>query len=426
MINASNFRARSIVASLFVIMLFVPLTVCAAAINFESETILRVFERNTAQKNDAKVLPVYEYLRGAVGSGEEVVSFHLSGWGRFELADEGYFEDAGDGELMYGYLEYRPAGYNVNLRAGRQYVFAGVANEAVDGVSVSAEAKGGMLFSVYGGLPVGLTDTDGAGGDMLVGGRVAHRSSLYQFGLSYKLVENDSATAQEQVGSDLALFLPGRVNLTGLSRYNIETEDFAEHSYEANIGLGPVNLRPFVERYRYEDYFNAGAKTVNPFRFLAIRDETLTVAGSDVSYNPAEDINFMLRAKALDYEIADTAIYASAMLTSYSDGVGNFGAEVGRLEGDLDRDSYTLSRLFAYLEDFNQAFPIEFISADMMLAIYDEDIRGEGEAYFLSLGAGKNLMKGDLRLKAAAEYSSDPYYTEDLRGSVSATYLFAP
>ena len=414
-----------VVTGISALLLLLPL-VALAEVNLESETIVRIFERDTAQQQNAQVVPVYEYLHGGFGNREDVVSFHLSGWGRLDVADEGYYDDDTAGELMYGYVEVKPADYNVSMRIGRQYVFEGVANEAVDGISVAAEMKGGFIYSAYAGLPVGLSTTGGTEGDIIYGDRLAHRGANHQVGISYKLAENDSNTAQEMVGSDLALFLPGGVSLFGVSRYNLETEDFAEHSYEANMNLGPVSLRPFVERYRYEDYFNAGAETVNPFRFLAIQDETLTVAGSDISFNPTDDVNIMVRAKALEYDVADTAIYASAMLTRYDDGVGNYGAEIGRMAGDLDRDSYTLSRLFAYLEDFNDSFPIEFISADMMLAIYDEDIRGEGEAYFLSLGAGKDMMEGDLKLKATAEYSADPYYTEDVRGSLSATYLFAP
>jgi len=417
--------SRIVAAGLTALLLLLPLA-AMAEVNFESETILRIFERDTIQKQDAQVLPVYEYLHGNVGNSEDVVSFHLSGWGRVDLADEGYFKDASDGELMYGYLEYRPAGYNINLRAGRQYVFAGVANEAVDGLSVVAETRGGMLFSAYGGLPVGLNDTDGTSGDSVYGGRLAHRTSIYQFGLSYKLAENDSATAQEIVGSDLALFLPGGFNVTGVSRYNLDTDDFAEHSYEANFTLAGIGFRPFVEQYSYEDYFNAGAKTVNPFRFLAIQDQTLTTAGSDVILKPTDEITLTLRGKSLDYDQGDPAFYAAVQLSSKADGASSFGAELGRLNGDLDQDCYTLAHLFAYLEEFNDKFPLEFISADMMLAVYDEDIRGEGQAYFLSLGAGKSVLNDKLTFKAAVEYSSDPYYTEDVRGSMSATYLFAP
>jgi len=417
--------SRIFAAGLTALLLLLPLA-AMAEVNFESETILRVFERDTVQKQDAQVLPVYEYLHGNVGNSEDVVSFHLSGWGRIDLADEGYYSDDTAGELMYGYVEVRPAGYNVNLRAGRQYAFQGVANEAFDGVSVGGEMKGGLILSAYTGLPVGLSTTNGSKDDILYGGRIAHRSSIYQFGLSYKLAENDGNTAQEMVGSDLALFLPGGFNVTGVSRYNLETEDFAEHSYEANFTLAGIGFRPFIERYRYEDYFNAGAKTVNPFRFLALQDQTLTTAGADVILKPTDEINITLRGKSLDYDQGDPAFYAAAMLSSRGDGASSFGAELGRLEGDLDEDKYTLAHLFAYLEEFNDKFPLEFISADMMLAVYDEDIRGEGNAYFLSLGAGKSVMDGKITLKAAAEYSSDPYYTEDLRGSMSATYLFAP
>ncbi len=414
---------RRVAVGVSALLLLVPLVATAAEVNFTSETILRAYERDTATKQDALILPAYEYLSGRVGSSDEPLSFHLSGWGRLDLTDEGYFQDDTAGELLYGYLEYRPADYNVTLRAGRQYQFEGVANEAFDGVAILAEANNGLLFSLYGGLPVGLSTTAGTNGDTLYGGRVGYHGAMYTIGASYKLSENDSDTAQELFGSDLALYLPGNVSLFGVSRYNVETEDFAEHSYEINVTPGNTRVRAYLERYRYEDYFGAGASAVNPFRFLATRDEVLTVGGADLTIR-SDIADLTLKAKGLDYDLADTAFYGSAGVTKRGSGASAYGAELGRLEGDLDTDSYTLARVFAYLEELNDKFPIEFISADLLLAIYDEDIRGEGDAYYVSLGAGKNVMDGKLKLKASAEYSSDPYYTEDMRGSLSATYQF--
>lgn len=267
--NASYSWLRRVATGISMLSVLVPSIVVAASIQFESETLVRAFERNTPEKEDALVVPLYEYLRGNVGTREDTISFHLSAWGRLDPLDEGYYQDDTAGELMYGYLEVKPADYNVGLRLGRQYLFDGVSNELVDGVAVSAEAKGGVLFSLYGGLPVSLSTTSGTSGDALYGGRIAHRGESHTVGVSYKLAENDSETAQEVVGGDVALFLPADVNIFGVSRYNLETENFAEHHYEARFNLAGLGFRPFVQRFSYEDYFSAGAKTVNPFRCIS-------------------------------------------------------------------------------------------------------------------------------------------------------------
>ncbi|UCE34545.1 MAG: hypothetical protein JSV40_01055, partial [Deltaproteobacteria bacterium] len=110
---------------------------------FQSETILRFFEREVRENGkDTKqdVLPVYEYLRLDVRSiSKEELSFHSYGWARHDLKDSSFFTDDTEGELLYGYLEYAGPVNNFAVRLGRQYVFERALNESVDGLLVNAD-----------------------------------------------------------------------------------------------------------------------------------------------------------------------------------------------------------------------------------------------------------------------------------------------
>ena len=68
MTNACNNRLRRRILLLVTLILLIPTLAGAGQVNFESKTMLRVFERNTTLKEDALVLPLYEYLHGRVGS----------------------------------------------------------------------------------------------------------------------------------------------------------------------------------------------------------------------------------------------------------------------------------------------------------------------------------------------------------------------
>ena len=165
----------------------------SASFSLTSDTLCRAFERNSKV-----AAPGYEYLQVNVGAlKEKGLSFHLYGWGRIDLSDSGYYSDQSKGELLYGYLEYTNSLNNFDMKVGRQYVFEGVANQSIDGARVAIAVSPYFTVSAYGGQPVVLDSTDGRSSDSTFGGRIGnHLGSLYDLGVSYKIVTNDS-TEQE-------------------------------------------------------------------------------------------------------------------------------------------------------------------------------------------------------------------------------------
>jgi hypothetical protein len=59
-------------------------------VEVSSETLSGAFRRDTDNEDDSLVVPVYEYLRMDFGALEQGgLSFHLYGWGRYDLKDSG-------------------------------------------------------------------------------------------------------------------------------------------------------------------------------------------------------------------------------------------------------------------------------------------------------------------------------------------------
>lgn len=412
-------------AVLPLVLLLLPGLAPAQEFSLVSDTLLRIFERDT-DRSDGLAIPVYEYLQLDAGDPEKrSLTFHLYGWGRADFGDGGYYDDLygsdTGGELLYGYLQYVRPETDLDIRLGRQYVFEGVSNESVDGLRIGSNLGEYFGGSIYAGQPVSLDSEEGRDGDYIFGGRLSHRlRSLYEVGVSYKNIGNDDDQTDERAGVDFSLFLPAGVSLFGFSSYNLESDDWAEHSYEANFNLGPLRLRPFFEHYRFDDYFDAGDKTPGPFRFLVGRDEKLTVLGGDVLWQKAGGVELGARFKNYDYDERDeTAQFYSLLGNWTTRELTQFGGELGRMDGETDETRYFLARAYAYYDQIKLPL-LRFVTGDVVYVFYDEDIEGEDTSLTLSLGAGSRFLNDRLEIRVAGDYSTDPYFDDDLRGWLMA------
>jgi len=412
---------------LILLMGLVPADSFGASTRVESDTILRAFQRDTTAGEDSTVLPAYEYLQIDTGELEDYgLSFHLYGWGRADIADSEFFEDQTAGELLYGYVEYRRAANQYGLRLGRQHVFEGVANETIDGLRLNGNLGDYFALSVYGGQPVGLVSEQGRSGDSIIGGRLAHhRGSKYEIGLSYKASENDGETAEEMLGVDLALSLPSDLRLSGYSTYNQESEGLAEQSWELRVPLGRLTLKPYYQQFSYEDYFTTGANAVNPFLLLAQSTEELTAYGLDALYQYNASWTFGGKLKQNDYKDLDASQAYSLLAAWQGKGGTQYGAEVGQTAGDTAENNYTLVRVYGYSEATGGRLGMDFLSGDVVLAQYEEEIYGKDSSLFASFGGGKRFMGDALSVKLSGDYSKDPYFDEDVRGTLTVSYNFA-
>ncbi|NJC88107.1 MAG: hypothetical protein FIB02_06170 [Desulfuromonas sp.] len=411
---------------ILLLILGLPGMAAAAEFQLKSDTLFRFFERHTNREKEFSIAPAYEYLQVDVGSSSEPgLSFHGYGWGRADLANDGYFEDDTAGEILYGYLEYRGKEANFNARLGRQYIFEGVANEAVDGLRLSTDLGRYFSASVYGGQSVALDSENGRDGDSIYGGRLAHHlKGWYDVGVSYKEIENENDLAEKMLGVDLGVYLPYGVGLYGFSSRNLDTDGWGEHSYELRFKLAGIDIRPYYQQFRYEDQFDTGANGAYPFRFLAETDEEIKVVGADATMKVGESWDFGVKAKNYDYDRRDdNTQYYSVLATWYADGRSSLGGEAGVMNGDAAEDDYVLLRAYAYWDRLPKLLPLSFLTGEVVWVDYREAIYDEDTSLFVSLGAGKRFLEDALEIKLSGDYSRDPYFDDEVKGMLTISYL---
>lgn len=393
----------------------------AEDLQFDSGTILRYFERDIGNATDRQVYGGYEYLKVDYDKGEPgQVSAHLYGWLRASLGEDFFDRDA-TGELLYGYLEYLSPGSRMTVRAGRQYLFAGVTNEALDGVRADLELAPGLSLSAYAGQPAALETTEGRSGDWLLGGRLDWRPRpALGLGLSYKYLANDGSREESLLGIDLSARLLGDMTLLGFSTRNLVTDHWAEHSWELRIPVGRFELRPLYQQFNCQDFYGEGASSANPFRFYATLEGETRIAGGELFWFPAEQFEIGLRGKHYDYDQRfGSARYLSGIFTWKWRIFNHIGLEVGRVDGDEERNRYSLGRGFIYLN-----LPPGFVTADLVHVDYDRRIYAESRSFFASLGLGRSFLERALDVKFSIDYSADPYFDYDWRAILAADYRF--
>ena len=402
-------------------------TAKAADVSIRSETMVRFFERDTSSKTDALIVPAYQFLEIDWGEpGVNPLTFHANAWGRVDLTDNDFFEDQADGELLYGYLQYQSVEKGIIARLGRQSVVAGVTNESLNGLYLKALFSPLIDLSIYGGRPVSLDDTDGRDGDSIYGGRLGLRlAARYNIGVSYKMIKNDSTDAEEMVGVDFGLSF-NKLFINGASSYNLITEGFAEHSYEALFGVAKTRFNLFYQLFAFEDYFGTGANNANPFRILAQTSEELSTYGLDITHNFSESVEAGFKFARNDYDLqGEASNYGALTAAWHGEDLTGIGGEFGVSRGGVnDRNDMLLARIYGYKEITGNKL-LDQLSCDLLYAKYSEPIFGEDTSIFISVAGSRKIVTDNLRLKVSADYESGPYFDNDFRGMVSLIYLYS-
>ncbi len=397
----------------------------SADLSFQSETIMQVFETDVRENGDDKantVVPIHEYLQFDLENlSEKNLSFHAFGWGRHDFSQSGFYQKDTDGEFLYGYLQYSRSAHNLIVRVGRQYIFGMDSDSSIDGILVNTDFSPQFSISAFGGQPSSLRSENGRGGDLTAGGRIAfHQGNSIELGLSYKYVADDSNRDEEEVGFDLSFYLPRGVSLSGRSEWNLVTDGWAEHSYQASGRILGLLIRPFFEYFEYENFFNERENSADPFRFLAETKEKITTFGSDFTYTVIPSVDVGAKLKYYDYEQRnESAQYISALAVWRWEQLSEWGAELGLMNGDSSNNRYFLGRTYVY-----KTLPPGFVTGDFVYAHYDEDILGRDYSVFVSLGAGRIFFDDALEVKLSGDFSSDPYFDTNLRGMLNVRYNF--
>jgi hypothetical protein len=421
---------RSFHTAAIILMLFMPATLAMASdrqLAFTSETIFRFFERENREGDSLRVMPAYEYMRLDYGDMEKIgLSMHLHGWARTDLGDGDYYEKDTESELLYGYLEYIPASETFNLKVGRQHLFAGIINDSFDGLSFDSLLGSYLYMRAFGGVPIAFEEENGRSGDGIYGGRAAvYYGPSTEIGVSYKMIEDDGDTLENTSGIDTSVGLTHFLSLHGLSRWNHESRDWMEHSYEANLFWGELRLRPIFHMIQFEDYFSDDDLGSQPFRYLQDTDEELIIRGGDVIWQISSTWELRFKLKQYDYAVrSELSQYFAAVLNAKGQGSTQYGLETGSMDGEAKDNQYKLFRGYIYWDTPWQIFQDWFVSSEVLVVSYQEEIYGKDNSLFIALGTGKEIIADTFQISISADYGSDPYFDSDFRMMIIGKYSY--
>lgn len=419
--------------------LWIPADSLAADLHVVSETIMRGFDRQTQNGKKLNAAPAYEFIQLDYGNLRDAGwSLHINGWGRLNF-DDNFNSNNTAGEVSHAYVQYVNPMRDLQVRAGRQYIFEGIARDNIDGVYAKTDMVRSLVLSAYAGAPVALassenrkiqsasagvpgTQTPGTGrkNDFILGGMISHfRPGLYDLGFSYRYLSDNGHRDEEGIGTDISVQLPAGVYLLGHSAYNLVSSGWKEHLYELRLPLWQVSVRPFVQRFNYADYFSNRNNSTNLFRFLQGSDNSLTITGAEAFWNPTEHSEYALRVKNVVYDkrFSSSQLYTLLAIWKWKV-LSEIGTEFGRMQGSNLENSYYLGRCYYYWD----VAPY-FSTAELMYVNYDKAIYSQSNSLFASIGGGSKFFNDALSVKLSFDYGYDPYFNEDYRWMLKLSYL---
>jgi len=323
--------------------------------------------------------------------------------------------DPDDLSGLINYLKSAQPYSRMRLTLGRQRIFGGVTNDRVDGLKVSTGLGPWLSATAFGGLHSPLPNKNGAAGDLIYGARVAtHPMSLYEIGLSYQKIKENTQDLEENAGADFTFRVGNRLTVKGLSNYNVEGRGWREHSYSALLKLDHFLVKPSYRYFQLDDNLDKYSVESHLFGFGAKNEEIVNIAGTDVLFRGFGPFQVGLRGRQYDYDLRDEkAFYYAGLLNLKTDAGSRLEVEAGRMEGETPENIYSLLRFNLY---WRNPFHLtnSFFSADALYMDYDEPVLGQDGALHASLNGGLIFQNGDLEVKLSGIYSQDPYFHDNV------------
>ena len=287
----------------------------AQDVSMYSTTIAQMWTQDTPGFDKATYTPLTQFLGvDATGLGTDSLSLHLFGWGRADLADKSGPNGKTDGELSYGYLQYRFKQANAEIKAGRFAINQGVGMELVDGVSARADLIGGFMVSAFAGQPVLYKTHDAVSQqdyafqrDIIAGARIGWRAPKFgEIGVSYL---QDGTTAakdlpipsnvdysRRQVGVDLRIMPIAAFEFSGRTVFDVakhpdvpagteKPSTIAEHNYL--LTLKANDQLSFTGAYIERNFFAFFAGTNLPSLFHQDEKDKFRATSGSVIWAPA-------------------------------------------------------------------------------------------------------------------------------------------
>ena len=408
-------RNLSVIAAALLCLVLTASPAFAGALTGESTSYLRYRET----MDGSHQLPLYEYLDFKIdGLNSSGASFHFGGWGRIDFEDK-TLDKQFEGDIRYAYLSCMRYTANTTFKLGRIPVFEGIANEIIDGLFARTDLKAGFGYSVFIGRPV-ETDFFKDNGDKIFGTRLQHEvRGIYRLGVSY-LREWGNEDSREEEAIDLWLRPLDKASLTGRSSFNTQSSGWMEHDYRLNLGpFSNLTMNFSTSRINYKDYFKASTSSAFKFEPDIINpDEKAVIFGAGIGYSMSQNIVFSGDYKLYNYHIAGNADYYGGRISCQLFKTSRVGFGYHRMSGPADRLRY--SEFKGFVSD--KRGPAD-VTIDVFVVNYDKAVNDVRTATSVSAGAGYELSPA-VRFGADFEYSHDPFFDHDWRGSLKLVYNF--
>jgi hypothetical protein len=424
---------KSILLVAFASLLPLPCPALSAETTVDSATILRIEQRDVSGSGKQDILPATQFLgldTDKLGDGN--LSLHLYGWGRFDLGDKSFNNDRADGNLTYGYLQYRFKQANSDIRLGRFFVHEGIANEQVDGLSARSDLPAGFGISAFGGATVHTRhlfneNSDGKG-DGLVGGRADYRyKGMLELGLSG--VYESAAPAlvhftngsHRLLGGDIWLNPHRMVTAMGHTSYNTETNRVAEHSYLINLKpCNDLTLTAGFNEQRDRSFFYAwtmfSGAALNP------ADKSRSMGGS-ASYAISREVELTIDYKHYTRELGNADrlggdVRLTLMNNSLRSGLAYHYLRAGDEFAISGTQSASYHQARAYAMQDTKGY---FCALDVLGYFFNKKVFNEDSAWEVVGSVGYHLTPA-LALSGDISYGRNPEFTEETRGLLRLTY----
>jgi hypothetical protein len=293
------------------------------------------------------------------------------------------------------------------------------------GIDYGDAEQGGLSFHIYGWERKDSADSDlhmaGPEGELHYGHFGYQKpDNKYENGLFYQKTDAGGDLSEEKAGADFLLHLGPWLTLTGLSSYNIDSEDWREHRYDARFLVSHLMIEPSFHYVSYQDYFGKGNPQSNIFHFLQNEEEILAISGTDIVWQGLGAVDIGVRGRHYDYDIRqESALYMAGLLTVNTSSGSQIGIEIGRMDGETADNLYDLYRGYFYWQQPLRIKTQGFISGDALYVAYDAPVYGEDKSIQYSLSAGRRFFDNRMETKLSGIFSQAPYFNSDVGGLVT-------
>jgi hypothetical protein len=413
--------------------LLIPSTLFAAEVSVESDTIVRIEQRDVTGGSKEDLIPATQYLGlDAKKLWDGNLSLHMYGWGRADMGDESYDNSKTAGNLTYGYLLYRFNKDAADIRAGRFFVREGIVNEQVDGLSARANLPYGFAISAFGGATVHVHDlygenTDGKG-DSVFGGRLSYKYRKFlELGVS-GVYESDAPTLDNhvngdnrKVGADIWLSPIRSIELVGHSSYSTEADEIAEHRYMLN--LRPVADLTISGQYNYQKEQGLLYSWAMFSGAAVPSGDKATNTGVTATYNLSKSAELSLDYNHYDREVGNADRYGGDLKLSFlgntlKSGLGYHYLDAGQEFAISGTASGSYQNLRAYIMHDTKGY---FAAIEGIGYFFKEKINNEDNAIQASMSLGYHLTPA-LALSGDISYGQNPDFNDETKGLIRLTY----